>query len=601
MNFPGHFVAPRTKRGHPRALPHGSEPPSLFSLTAADPRRWRAQREAPAKEPGPRLRERAGHPAGRSRGLRAIPSRVESLWFSCRSRQRTPGAGARMTLVRAKRSTRQRAGSAPGHPPTAGPPDDWRAAVAALRAIRRADSAPSARRTRKEQNMYKRPPAWYAQRMESAGSADGVCTGCGARVPPGAGACGACGGTLLVSHPELHTLAIAHVDCDAFYAAVEIRDDPRLAGVPVIVGGSVRGVVTSACYRARAFGVRSAMPMFRARKLCPDAVIVSPDGRKYAAASKQVRRLMADTTPLVQPVSIDEAFLDLSGTERALGGTPAQTLARLAARIEREVGITVSVGLSWNKSLAKIAQRVRQAPGLRRDRQAGRPRFSRRQAGAHPVGRGAQNGAAPAPGGAAHGGRLGGTPPGGSEGQVRRHGPAPGAAVAGPGPAAGRCRPPSRQERLVVGHLCRRPPRPRDHEAAAVAPIGNPGAAAQAGGRGRAHRHPHSQDGRIPGAQPGHKPRRPHPTGRRSVPGGAAPPDGGSRWAPTSACSASGSPQWPTPRTAIPPPRSTRRRARRAQVERTIDKVRAKLGKDAITKGLALTAGPPSLGGPAPY
>lgn len=184
---------------------------------------------------------------------------------------------------------------------------------------------------------------------------DMICRACGAQVQSTARTCGRCGSDHVLSHPELATLSLAHVDCDAFYAAIEIRDNPALAAGPVIVGGSVRGVVTAACYKARAFGVRSAMPMFQARKLCPDAVIVKPDGRKYSAAGKAVRRLMEAVTPLVEPVSIDEAFLDLSGTERALGAIPAQTLVRLAARILREVGVPVSVGLSYNKSLAKIA------------------------------------------------------------------------------------------------------------------------------------------------------------------------------------------------------------------------------------------------------
>ncbi len=183
----------------------------------------------------------------------------------------------------------------------------------------------------------------------------GICRDCGAAIPPSAQMCGQCGAGCILRHPELATLALAHVDCDAFYAAIEIRDNPALASGPVIVGGSVRGVVTAACYKARAFGVRSAMPMFQARKLCPDAVIVKPDGRKYSTAGKAVRQLMKAVTPLVEPISIDEAFLDLSGTERTFGAVPAQTLVRLAARIQREVGITVSVGLSYNKSLAKIA------------------------------------------------------------------------------------------------------------------------------------------------------------------------------------------------------------------------------------------------------
>ena len=200
--------------------------------------------------------------------------------------------------------------------------------------------------------------------MARSRSIHAICQDCGAATPTQAQTCLECGSDRLVIHPELASLAIAHVDCDAFYAAVEIRDNPALASGPVIVGGSVRGVVTSACYKARAFGVRSAMPMYRARKLCPDEAIIQPNGRKYAAAGKEVRQLMEKATPAVEPVSVDEAFLDLSGTARAHGAAPAQTLARLAARIAAEVGITGSVGLSYNKSLAKIASDFNKPKGF---------------------------------------------------------------------------------------------------------------------------------------------------------------------------------------------------------------------------------------------
>jgi len=159
----------------------------------------------------------------------------------------------------------------------------------------------------------------------------------------------------VVNHPELARLAVAHVDCDAFYATIEKRDDPSLADKPVIVGGRQRGVVLTACYVARTFGVRSAMPMFEARRLCPNATVVRPDMEKYARVGKEVRGLMRDLTPLVEPVSIDEAFMDLSGTERLHGTSPAKALAGFAARVEHEIGITVSIGLSCNKFLAKIA------------------------------------------------------------------------------------------------------------------------------------------------------------------------------------------------------------------------------------------------------
>jgi DNA polymerase-4 len=153
----------------------------------------------------------------------------------------------------------------------------------------------------------------------------------------------------------LNSLAIAHLDCDAFYAAIEKRDDPTLIDKPVIVGGGKRGVVSTACYIARTYGVRSAMPMFQALKACPQAVVIPPDMEKYAAVGRDIRRLMQALTPLVEPLSIDEAFLDLSGTERLHGASPAMSLARLAQRIERDIGITVSIGLSFSKFLAKVA------------------------------------------------------------------------------------------------------------------------------------------------------------------------------------------------------------------------------------------------------
>ena len=167
--------------------------------------------------------------------------------------------------------------------------------------------------------------------------------------------CPACYSPRVIRHPELDTLSIAHVDCDAFYATIEKRDDPSLADKPLIVGGGKRGVVSTACYIARISGVRSAMPMFEARRLCPEATIVRPNMEKYASVSRQVRVLMFDLTPQVEPISIDEAFMDLSGTARLHGMWPAKTLAGFAARVEREIGITVSIGLSCNKFLAKIA------------------------------------------------------------------------------------------------------------------------------------------------------------------------------------------------------------------------------------------------------
>jgi DNA polymerase-4 len=164
-----------------------------------------------------------------------------------------------------------------------------------------------------------------------------------------------CGSRRIVRHPELFQLAIAHVDCDAFFASVEKRDRPELAGRPVLIGGGQRGVVAAACYVARMYGVRSAWPMFKALKACPDAVVIRPDFAKYAEASRAVRALMADLTPLVQPLSIDEAVLDLRGTEALHGAPAAIMLARFAARVETEIGLTVSIGLAPNRLLAKIA------------------------------------------------------------------------------------------------------------------------------------------------------------------------------------------------------------------------------------------------------
>ena len=167
--------------------------------------------------------------------------------------------------------------------------------------------------------------------------------------------CGECGSPRLVRHHALPALSLAHIDCDAFYATVEKRDHPDIADKPVIIGGGKRGVVSAACYIARTYGVRSAMPMFKALALCPQATVIGPDMAKYVRVGREVRRAMQALTPLVEPLSIDEAFLDLAGTERVHGMMPAKVLARFARDVEREVGITVSVGLSCNKFLAKIA------------------------------------------------------------------------------------------------------------------------------------------------------------------------------------------------------------------------------------------------------
>jgi DNA polymerase-4 len=167
--------------------------------------------------------------------------------------------------------------------------------------------------------------------------------------------CARCGSPRLVSHLELFGLPIAHIDCDAFYATVEKRDNPGLADKPLIVGGGRRGVVSTACYIARTFGVRSAMPMFKALEACPHAIVIPPDMAKYARVGRQVRELMLTLTPAVEPLSIDEAFLDLTGTERLHQAPPAVTLARFQAQVEREIGVTASIGLSHSKFLAKIA------------------------------------------------------------------------------------------------------------------------------------------------------------------------------------------------------------------------------------------------------
>lgn len=191
--------------------------------------------------------------------------------------------------------------------------------------------------------------------MQQAAQSTQVCRDCGAAAPHAARRCSACGSPRLLSHPELHSLSIAHLDCDAFYAAVEKRDNPALSDKPVIIGGGRRGVVSTCCYIARIKGVRSAMPMFKALELCPEAIVIPPDMEKYSEVGGQVRSLMRDLTPLVEPLSIDEAFMDLTGTEKLHAMSPAGALARLARRIEAEIGITVSIGLSHNKFLAKLA------------------------------------------------------------------------------------------------------------------------------------------------------------------------------------------------------------------------------------------------------
>ncbi|MDO9384086.1 MAG: DNA polymerase IV, partial [Hyphomicrobiaceae bacterium] len=184
---------------------------------------------------------------------------------------------------------------------------------------------------------------------------NGFCRDCLQAVSAEAARCRACGSPRVLRHRALGSLAIAHIDCDAFYATVEKRDNPDIADKPVVIGGGKRGVVSAACYVARTYGVRSAMPMFKALALCPHLTVIRPDMAKYVRVGREVRRAMQSLTPLVEPLSIDEAFLDLSGTERIHGMPPAMTLAKFASDIARDIGITVSVGLSSNKFLAKIA------------------------------------------------------------------------------------------------------------------------------------------------------------------------------------------------------------------------------------------------------
>jgi DNA polymerase-4 len=191
-----------------------------------------------------------------------------------------------------------------------------------------------------------------------------LCRDCLGDPGPAGNRCVSCGSPRLLRHPELDRLSMAHLDCDAFYAAIEKRDNPALRDEPVIVGGGKRGVVSTCCYVARLYGVRSAMPMFKALELCPKAVVIPPDMAKYAQVGDEVRELMLETTPLVEPLSIDEAFLDLAGTEALHHGSPARTLARLAARIEERLSITVSIGLSYNKFLAKVASDIDKPRGF---------------------------------------------------------------------------------------------------------------------------------------------------------------------------------------------------------------------------------------------
>lgn len=190
-----------------------------------------------------------------------------------------------------------------------------------------------------------------------------LCRDCLATFDDGA-RCPACRSPRVLSHPELFELSIAHMDCDAFYASVEKRDDPSLADKPVIIGGGRRGVVSTACYVARIRGVKSAMPMFQALALCPDAVVIRPRGDRYAAASRDIRALMDELTPSIEPLSLDEAFLDMTGTARLHHAPPAVMLARLVKRMQDELGLSGSIGLSHNKFLAKVASDIDKPRGF---------------------------------------------------------------------------------------------------------------------------------------------------------------------------------------------------------------------------------------------
>lgn len=192
----------------------------------------------------------------------------------------------------------------------------------------------------------------------------GFCRDCRSLQHDSRSRCTSCGSPRLVRHSELYRLHLAHIDCDAFYAAIEKRDNPAVRDKPVIVGGGKRGVVSTACYIARIKGVRSAMPMFKALEACPEAVVIKPEMEKYVAVGRQIRAMMQALTPLVEPISIDEAFLDLGGTERLHRRPPALVLADFAAAVEREIGITVSVGLSYCKFLAKVASDFRKPRGF---------------------------------------------------------------------------------------------------------------------------------------------------------------------------------------------------------------------------------------------
>ena len=182
-----------------------------------------------------------------------------------------------------------------------------------------------------------------------------ICRDCLAQINENTSRCPSCSSPRVLSHPELFSLTTAHIDCDAFYASVEKRDNPKLKDKPLIIGGGQRGVVSTACYIARIKGVKSAMPMFKALKLCPEAIVIAPRMEAYAKASKEINEMMSELSPSIEPLSLDEAFIDLRGTEKLHGEPPALSMARLVQRIEKQLKISASVGLSYNKYLAKLA------------------------------------------------------------------------------------------------------------------------------------------------------------------------------------------------------------------------------------------------------
>jgi len=202
-------------------------------------------------------------------------------------------------------------------------------------------------------------------RDEPQASAHALCRDCCEIVQAPDGSCGICGSLRTVPHAEIESLGIAHIDCDAFYASVEKRDRPELMREPLIVGHpGGRGVVVTACYLARKFGVRSAMPMFQALELCPDATVIVPDMGKYKRVSEEIRAIFQAATSVIEPLSLDEAYLDLTDDFRTEAPPAAEALAVIARRVRSEVGITVSIGLSCNKFLAKLASELEKPEGF---------------------------------------------------------------------------------------------------------------------------------------------------------------------------------------------------------------------------------------------